>query len=425
MNFNECMIYMDDVNEKFGISMGLKTITALLEKIGRPQDKTRMIHVAGTNGKGSVSTFIACILSEAGYKVGRYISPAVIDYCEKIQYINNGQVNYITHEEVSDYISCISVISEEMIKEGIQYPTPFEIETAMAFLAFKDWQCDFAIVECGMGGREDATNVIDNKEMCVFSTMSYDHTAYLGNTINEITANKAGILRKNVLAVSSPQCCEAVKELNKCAKENSTIIEYTEKNDLCSCNLEGSVFKLSGHRWYIPLLGVYQPVNAATAITAVRKMADKGIINNISDEIIQSGLKKAVWPRRLELVCKRPYIIIDGAHNPDGVKVLIESINTLFQVNKYRRIGIIGVFADKDVSGIMKYIDGEFDEMHTVTAPSKRAMSAEELSEIIYENCNIHAISHVEDNASQVMSIIKEKSDENTLIVVFGSLSLI
>lgn len=428
MNYSESIEYLDETGRKYGISMGLDTITRLLEMSGNPQDGQRIIHVSGTNGKGSVSTFLAHILSEAGYKTGRYLSPAVMGYREKIQYLSSGKVTYISEVEVAKYITNIAEISDEMIRTGLHHPTPFEIETAMAFMAFKDWECDFVIVECGMGGRDDATNAVKDKEMCVFTTIALDHTTFLGRNINEIAGNKAGILREHVPAVSSIQCEEAACALNQYANKYSTAIEYTDQYKLLSCDINGSEFIYRGVNWHIPLIGTYQPANTVTAITAIKKLIKCKRVDKISDSVIQRGLDNAKWPRRFEIVDKEPVVIVDGAHNPNGIKALANSIDILFSHDRYRRIGIMGVFADKDVKGMLELLIGKFDELHTVTAPSPRAMPAVKLAEYINNISGINAVIHADQKAAEVVKHLKyslnEEMKNKTVIVVFGSLSL-
>lgn len=418
------MEYLDDINKKNGMVMGLEPMREILKQLGNPEKSVKNIHIAGTNGKGSVSTFIAYILNDMGYTVGRYVSPTVDGYTERVQRLVNGKKTYISKEEVSEYISMIKSISEERMK-NLRQLTQFEIETAMAYIAFERWNCDYVLLECGLGGREDATNAVDNKEMCVFTSISKDHIAILGNTEAEIACNKAGIMRKGTKVVSAVQSETVSRVLEECAHSNNTEVHYCDIPHGCIYNIKDTIFEISGEKYTINMPGTYQPYNAAAAIKAVRELSDK---DNLSGELINNALKKAVWPRRFEVVSEKPYIIIDGAHNVDGIKVLADSIKTLFPADTYRRIGIMGVFADKDTAGMLANIKGIFEVIHTVTAPGKRGMDAEMLAEKIEIIADTIVIAHENMSAREVSEdIINEIEDEEkgkTVVVIFGSLSL-
>lgn len=425
MNYKECRAYLKTLNEKYGISPGLDTIKKLLSLCKNPEDNVKIIHVAGTNGKGSVSTFISYILSAGGYKIGRYISPAVNGYREKIQYIENDEVTYISETDVSRYISLLRKKSEEVYFETKKHPTEFEIETAMAFMAFADWKCDYVVLECGMGGRDDATNAVENKEICVFTTIAMDHTEYLGDTLSQIAENKAGILRKGVRAVSSRQVSEVADVFIKYADRYKASLSFISEYDILESKAEGTVLRYRKKKWNIPLPGIYQAENAVTAIEAVKAL-DGGKLD-INDDIIRKGLNNAKWPKRFEIVKENPYIIIDGAHNPCGIKRLVESINAIFPKSRFYRIGIMGVFADKDVAGMVSGISGVFNEIHTVTAPGMRGLPAEKLSGIIKDITGEKAICHEGMEAKELCSDIINgiyKETEDMVIIIFGSLSL-
>ena len=424
MNYNECMEYLEEVNRKNGMVMGLEPMRALLKQLGNPEKTVKNIHIAGTNGKGSVSTFIAYILNEMGYTVGRYVSPAVDGYTERVQKLVNGEKSYISKEEVAEYISRIRCISEENMKD-LRQLTQFEIETAMAYMAFERWKCDYVVLECGLGGSEDATNAVDNKDMCVFTSISKDHTAILGNTEAEIAYNKAGIMRNGVKVVSAVQSGAVSKVLEEYAGRNNAVVRYCDVPQGCIYNIKDTIFEISGEKYTVNMPGTYQPDNASVAIKAVKELSDKA---DLSGTMINNALRKAVWPHRFEVISEKPYLIIDGAHNVAGIKVLAESINTLFPADVYRRIGIMGVFADKDTDGMLKNIKGLFEIIHTVTAPGKRGMDAGALAEkigiitdtgtIVHENMSAHEVS--EDIINKTVYGEREK----TVIVIFGSLSL-
>ncbi len=426
MDYAECLLYLKQLNKKYGISPGLDTVRELLCRCKNPENKSRIIHVAGTNGKGSVSTFIACILSRAGYRAGRYISPSVNGYREKVQYIEKGKAVYISEDEVERYINFLREQAEDIFNKTKKHPTEFEIETAMAFMAFSDWKCDYVVLECGMGGSLDATNAVQNKELCVFTSIAKDHTGYLGATLSEIAENKAGILRKGVCAVSSSQVKEVSDVLKRRAEMSGCDLKFIDGYSIVKSDMEKSVIKYGNRQWNIPLLGEYQAENASLAIEAVKMLPHKR--SEIDDDIIQKGLDSAVWPKRFELVHKEPYIIIDGAHNPCGVKALAESINKIFPKDRFCRIGIMGVFADKDICGMALCMAGLFNEIHTVSAPGERGLSAEKLSGILYdvlkENSKAHKNLTAKEVCGDIVRSVKTQNAQSTVIVIFGSLSL-
>lgn len=426
MDYSECLKYLAGLNEKYGISPGLDTISRLLLSCGCPQDKSRVIHVAGTNGKGSVSTFISYILSAAGYRVGRYISPAVNGYCEKIQYIENNNITYISENEVCRYINILREKSEEIYDRTEKHPTEFEIETAMAFIAFDEWDCDYVVLECGMGGILDATNVIKNKELCVFTSISMDHERYLGNTLSDIAENKAGILTDNICAVSSSQVKEVTEVLIRCADKHRCNLSFIKEYKVLKTGIEGSVIIYDGKKWRIKLSGAYQAENAATAIEAVKVFAKDRFI--LDDDTIQKGLINARWPKRFEIIRKEPYVVIDGAHNPNGVRMLVKSINELFPKEAFYRTGIMGVFSDKDISGMIAETAGVFNELHTVTPSGKRGLAAGILAEKIHDISGAECIPHDNITAEELCicleSLLDEDKEDNAVIVIFGSLSL-
>lgn len=424
MNYEECMQYLDNINRNSGMIMGIEPVKTILQLLGNPEKTVRNIHIAGTNGKGSVSTFIAYILSEMGYKVGRYVSPTVDGYTERIQKLSDGKKEYISTEEVSRYISIIKEVSGQCMT-GDRQLTQFEIETAMAYMAFSDWKCDYVILECGLGGKYDATNAVENKEICVFTPVSKDHTSVLGNSLQEIAENKAGILVNGVKAVSAKQKPDVKNTFDKCAEANDTIIGYCDEPYNIEYGIHGTEFDLNEEKYSISLPGTFQPYNAALAIKTVRTLFED---RDISKTLIGRALKKAVWPRRFEIISERPYVLVDGAHNVDGINALVDSINTLFPENEYQRTGIMGVFADKDVEGMIRGIEGVFLDIHTVQAPGPRGMKADDLADRIKNIIGENALAHTDMSAGQIVQKLLSEyygaENNKKVIVIFGSLSL-
>lgn len=426
MTYQECLIYLGELNKKYGISPGLDTVKALLSSCGNPEKRSRIIHVAGTNGKGSVSTFVSYILSEAGLKVGRYISPAVNGRREAVQYIEHGRVSYISKDEMCGYISILKDKAKQIHETTGSHPTEFEMETVMAYMAFADWKCDYAVVECGMGGSLDATNAAEDKELCILTSISKDHTRFLGDTLPLIAENKAGILRKNTPAVSARQTKEVEDVLKSCAKKCGCNISFADDCTVLRSDMDGNIIKYSDKVWKIPLPGTYQAENAAVAIEAVTALKETGL--DIDDDTIRRGFAGAVWNKRFEIIKKAPYIVIDGAHNPQGIAKLAESIDKIFPKDAFYRIGIMGVFKDKDIPEMISSICGLFDEIHTVTPPVSRGLSADRLSDAIYDITGQPPTAHdgvsAESLCESIAGRISEEERQKTVMVIFGSLSL-
>ncbi len=427
MNYRECLDYLDSISQKYGINYGLDTVKNLFDKAYNPHAHTKIIHVAGTNGKGSTSSYIAYILSEAGYKVGRYISPAVYDYREIIQYMDKGCINYITEDEIKGYINVLKGYADELYEETGAYPSVFEMETVMAFMAFDDWSCDYAIVECGMGGTLDATNAMPDKELCVFTSISEDHGVYLGDALADIARSKAGIMRRGVRAVSAVQNNDVIVELDAYAESADCAISYVDKCILTDMGIWGCSFKYCGKEWKISICGAHQAENASLAIEAVYALSDTGA--HITDEIIDAALRKTRWPGRFDIIRSHPYVIADGAHNPDAVMRLMELMEHIFPGVRYKRIGIVGIFKDKDIDNIICNFSGHLDRIHTVTPPGPRGLDAGMLADMIGSKTGIMPYVHPDKTVYEVVDDITADMDEaemdKCVIIIFGSLSLL
>lgn len=415
MNYQETMEYLDSLN-KLGSVPGLDSIRELLCRLGNPQDEVQFIHIAGTNGKGSVSAFISSILIESGYRVGRYNSPAVLSPLEIIK-INTED---ISEERFAEIISGIRVKCEEMVKDGLFHPTRFEIETAAGFVFFAEENCDYAVVECGMGGKLDATNVISTTICSVITPISVDHTSFLGNSIAEITQHKAGIIKKNIPIVSAAQNDEAEEVIRSCAINNDSEY-YFVRNSVDNIRYTGSgiVFDYKDFTDVeIGLLGIYQPYNAATAIECVLRLAEQGI--NIDKASIYKGLLNAKWFGRFTRLGTLPDFVVDGAHNPDGAYMLSKCLE------KYYPEGgltfITGVFADKDYKGILDCCIPYASQVITIQTPqNSRALSAKALAEFIknhYDVC-VHTYNDIEN----AVRFAIDNTSSDRAVIAFGSLS--
>ncbi|MDR0906268.1 MAG: bifunctional folylpolyglutamate synthase/dihydrofolate synthase [Oscillospiraceae bacterium] len=357
-----------------GAKPGLERTRALLEKLGNPEKTLKFVHIAGTNGKGSTAAMIASVLRDAGYKTGLYTSPYILRFNERMQ-VNGEQITDAELEEMTDVIR---PFADSMTDS----PTEFELITALAMLWFARSKCDIVILEVGMGGELDSTNVIPTPELAVITAMGLDHTAELGSTLAEIASAKAGIVKKGgdvvvygaepeALTVFERKCADAGAKLTKTDFSRLTV---------AASSLEGSIIDfapLAGIK--LPLVGSYQPRNAALAITALEALRDKGY--KITDDNIKSGIAAVKWPGRFEVLRKNPLFIIDGAHNPHGIAAAAESIRDLFRGEKL--VFLVGVMADKDVAAMMDSIAPLAKAFVAVTPPNPRAMKAPELQKLL------------------------------------------
>lgn len=445
MNYSEVREYLKNVN-KLGSILGLNTIKELLKRLGNPQNELKVVHIAGTNGKGSIMTFVQNILMESGYKVGRYCSPAVFNEREIIR-IND---EYISEEQSADLLTRIKEKCDSMYSEGLPHPTSFEIETAEALMFFKEQNCDIALIECGMGGETDATNVFEKVLCSVIATISLDHTQFLGSTIEEITKVKSGIIKENCPVVMSKQTVEAESVIKKvCKQKNSELIIPTEQ-DLENVEIDGLTtkvtYKASNNKEYIlnlQALGTYQIKNAKTAVevalvldkaltekTNICDESDKnnstGMKNNINnsgntiEKNIKKGIEKTVWPGRMEVISKEPLIIIDGAHNPGAVLELRKTLDLYF-TNK-RITFIMGVLSDKDFSKEAEIIADRAERIITITPNNSRGLDGHKLAETLVKyNHNVQVADSLKQAAEESIDTIKENRAD--MILAFGSLS--
>lgn len=382
MNYNEALKYVESIG-KFGINLGMKRIERFCEILGNPEKKLKVIHVGGTNGKGSTTTFISKILEDAGYRVGVYTSPYIERFTERIR-INKDE---IPETEVARLVSEMVPHVETLVKEGLEHPTEFEVITAVAFKYFAEQNVDFVILEVGLGGRFDATNVVDPL-LSVLTTISLDHTNVLGDNIAQIAYEKAGIIKKDKPVVMYPQEKDAEKVILDVAKEmNSKIYKVENVNHtVLSESVDGTEYNLDGEVKYsnlkISMLGHHQVMNTKTAILAIKALKDLGY--DIKDESIYKGLAAAKWPARFEVLTKDPIIVLDGGHNVQGIEALVDSIKKYFNGKKVRIT--CGMLSDKDYTKMTNDLLSIGDNFITVTPNNDRALTSEELANIINES---------------------------------------
>lgn len=426
------MNYISLIEElkKRGSVPGLDAIEGLLEELGHPEDKLKIVHIAGTNGKGSIFAYLSSILIAAGFKVGRYISPTISYYEERFQI--NGE--YITKDELARLYNIVEeAMKREEEKTGLK-PTLFEVETAISFLYFKEEKVDYALIEVGMGGRMDATNVIRHPELTVISSISYDHQAFLGDTLEEIAWQKAGIIKEScpvVLSENSDEVCkvieqEATKKKVKCIEIKPTDYEVLSETPY------GSTFLWKEQRYETKLPGRHQVSNAVTALAASEYLFRKDYEKNnarkaIAEELDemnvksaqQGGIIRTCCPGRLEVLKKEPLFYRDGAHNPDGAKKLAAFLQKYFTNKKI--IYIMGVLKDKEYKKMLRYLMPMAKEVYVFKPKNERGLSAQILADTIKEVADVSVTIESDVNAAVFRALDTAKPDD--VLVACGSLS--
>ncbi len=420
MNYNEIIEYITEKN-KLGSVPGLTVIKELLRRLGNPENRKPVIHIAGTNGKGSIMSYLESILIESGYMAGRYISPAIFDYRERFQ-INR---EYISREKCAHYISIVAEQVENMILDGFPSPTSFEIETAAAFLYFAEENVDIMLIECGMGGRLDATNVFEKPMVNIISSISRDHMNFLGETLKEITNEKLGILKPGAVCASYPNNSEVMGYIrDKCANLGiKSFIAAPEQCIIESESLDGTLFKYKGTEYETGLIGDFQVYNAITAIEAANAfnlVCERYGLHKVSISDIKNGIANAVWQGRFTVIKGTPLMICDGAHNEDAWKNLTLSLNKYFGDKKF--IYITGVLKDKEYDKMLDYIIPSMKYAVTVTPDNPRALCGRYLAQLIKKRGNEACFA---DSCEEALFKAKQKAEASDVIVVCGSLSFI
>lgn len=421
MNYNQALEYIHGT-KKFGSKLGLENIRELLRLLNNPQENLDIIHVAGTNGKGSTSSFIMNILKEANYRVGLFTSPYLERFGERIR-INDEN---IPDEELARITVKVKAKVEEMVEKGFNHPTEFEIVTAIAFEYYFESKVDIVVLEVGLGGRYDSTNVIDNPLVSVITPIAMDHVEYLGDTIEKIAFEKAGIIKENSLVVCHPQELEGKQVIEKVSKDKDSKLIFVPTDNLKIKKADefGNEFdfKFYGDSFEdlrIQLLGKHQIFNASTALTTILTLKNENKIN-ITENQIRKGLANTKWMGRLELLKRKPTVLIDGAHNLQGIKSLKKALLELFKYNKL--ILGTGMLGDKDVDNMIAELVTVADSV-VVTQPNIfRALEAEELAQKVKKH-NDNCI--VEKDIEKAIEKTFELANEDDLIVFAGSLYLI
>ena len=422
MNYQEALAYLDGLNV-FGVRLGLSRIKRLLSLLGNPQDKYRTVHVTGTNGKGSVSAMLAGILRKATIHTGLYISPHLVSYTERMQV--DGQP--ISEEDFAEAISAVRAFIEQMLAEGEECPTQFEVLTALGFYYFAKCQVEYAVIEVGLGGTLDSTNVI-TPEVSVITNVTMEHADKLGGTLQSIAENKAGIIKDGVPVVTAAKG-EPLEVIRAVAEEKNADI-FVAGEDFCSqfLSCDGRTQKLEftsellgiDHQPYeLHLLGVHQVENSAVALMTIR------LLHNIDDRItmktVTEALRLVSWPARFErLDLGQQAIVIDGAHNPAGMKALRESLDEIFPAEE--RVLLLGILKDKDIDTMLDILLRPNDTVVVTVPQSERADSASDLLRRVAP-----AVQHVEafENNTEALNRALELANGEKLLVIAGSLYLV
>lgn len=421
MDYCQSLEYLEELYGMIGYDLSLVRIQALMEDMGNPQDSMNFIHVAGTNGKGSICSMVSSVLMEAGFKVGMYTSPHLEKYNERITI----DENQITDLEFAEYISDIKSRCEKIVKKGVGQPTVFEVVTAAAFKYFYDKGVDYVVLEVGMGGRCDATNIIKNPKAAVIASISMDHMDYLGDTIEKIAYEKGGIIKENcptILLTENKDVYNVIKSI--CNAKNSKLYFSNKTGAIVKKqDVTGTVFDIdNGVVSYkdvkIGLIGEYQLMNAAEVLMTFKAMGDNDL--KIDEETVKNGLEKAKWSGRMEIVEKNPMVVLDGAHNIDGISMLSKSIKKYFSGKNITML--IGILGDKEYEKMLELImpcvsKAVFTEPH-----SDRRWHVDELNSLI-SKYGIEAF--VEKDIEKAYNLAKKITDKNDVVVCAGSLYLI
>lgn len=415
MNYRQAMEYMEAI-QKYGSSLGLENITELCKRLGEPQKELKFIHIAGTNGKGSVLAYVSTVLKEAGCRVGRYVSPVIFEYRERIQV--NGKM--ISKEGLCRHLERLRKAAGEMEAEGKNHPTPFEVETALAFLYFKEKKCDIVVLETGLGGTLDATNVVTNTLAAVITSVSKDHMMFLGDTLEEIAESKAGIIKPGAVVVTAEQEPEVMEVLRRKAEKEGCKLVAVSGQDVTKIKygMEKQRFDYGNYKGMeITMAGKHQIANAVLAMEVLFPLEENGV--RISERAFREGFKKTQWQGRFSVIAKKPLFIVDGAHNEDASLKLADSIRFYFTNKKI--IYIMGILKDKEYEKIIANTVSLAEQIITVTTPgNKRALPAYELAQAVKA---YHPNVTAADSLQEAVEVSLLLADKDSVIVAFGSLS--
>ncbi|PWL71495.1 MAG: bifunctional folylpolyglutamate synthase/dihydrofolate synthase [Clostridiales bacterium] len=413
MNYRQALEYIHS-QKRFGPKPGLERIQKLLSLLGNPQDRLRFVHVAGTNGKGSTTVMTASVLQEAGYKTGVFISPYVLDFRERMQVDRE----MISEADLTQLVERVRPLVEQM-RAGGEIVAEFELVTALAMCYFEQQRCDIVCLEVGIGGRFDSTNVIAPPLAAVITAISLDHTQMLGDTVEQIAVEKAGIIKRNTDVV-----CYAKQDpgalavlMQHCAETGSRLILPSAGSvEIKSLTAFGSDFAYGGEEYHIRLAGEHQVYNALSAIETIRVLQNKGFA--VREEQLKNGLANAKFPARFEVLHERPMIILDGAHNPDGAKALAAALHSL---GKVRIAAVVGMLAEKAVDTLLSEIGPLCTRMIAVDIDNPRALGRDALCTEASAYC---ADCRSASDYIEAIRLAAEAVGEDGIVIICGSLYL-
>ena len=410
MTYQEALTYIHSISWR-GSKPGLERISGMMEQLGNVQEDLKFIHIAGTNGKGSVSAMLSSVLTAAGYRTGLFISPYIMRFNERMQV--NGMP--ISDEELAEIIAEVQPVAESMTER----PTEFEIITAAAFLWFARQKCDIVVLETGLGGRLDATNLISKNVCAVITNLGMDHTEYLGNTLGEIAGEKCGILKPGCPVVAYRSAPEAMKVIRARAKELECPVRTADfgKIKALSADLQGQTFQYKQFpELTVHLLGAHQLKNAAVALETISVLRKAGW--EIPDEAVVQGMDATRWPGRFEVLQDNPLVIVDGAHNPQGVESLIAAVKEYLPGQHI--VCVTGVLADKDWKPMMDRLKTVVSDFVAVTPDSPRALGNVRLARYLTDR--EHWVSVADDVEKGLTGALERAKATGGMVLACGSL---
>ncbi|MDD3570396.1 MAG: bifunctional folylpolyglutamate synthase/dihydrofolate synthase [Lachnospiraceae bacterium] len=421
MNYSDALKYIESIYS-LGSDLGLERVQVLMEKMGNPQERIKIIHVAGTNGKGSCCSMLSNILIEQGYKVGVYTSPHLEEYNERYT-INNVRIQ---NDELAKQVSIVKASCDELVAEGrITQPTVFEVITAIAFNYFAEQNVDYLLLEVGLGGRFDATNVIHKPILSIITSISMDHMEFLGHNLSSIAFEKGGIIKENCPVVLYSQCDEVYETIKKITEERNAKLYFTKEQgiNVVRQDIAGTVFDIENQyltykEIKLGLLGDHQINNAATVLLACKALNDNGA--KIDDESIFAGFEKARWCGRMEIVQKEPMVILDGAHNIDGIHMLAESLERYFSDKKITLL--IGILGDKEYDKMIEMLLPLASKIVLTEPNNSRKWDVDALTETI---SNFKVETFREKDIEKAYDLAKSITAKEDVLCCAGSLYLI
>lgn len=413
MNYQQALEYIHSL-ERFGSKPGLERIRALTNRLGNPQDKLKFVHIAGTNGKGSTAAFIASVATSAGYRAGLYTSPYIVRFNERLKLDGEN----ISDDDLAEYVTRVKLVIDEMLREGMEHPTEFEVITALAFLYYYEKQCDVVVLEVGLGGRFDATNIISSAAVSVITKIEMDHMAILGDTLAKIAYEKAGIIKEYGKVVTYPQEKSALETIKTVCENRNAALYDANPAAFTGVELKKGLLAFTHPnlgRIVTSIVGVHQVYNAAVALKTIEVLNETGF--SISPEQIRLGFKNASWPGRFELLRTHPDFYVDGGHNPDGIRSFVDTFRKIYPGRK--AIIIFGVMKDKEYETMIAELSAIAERFIAVTPDTPRALSAKNLAKVMAMYCqNVEYSDTIKEAVEKSINL----ASTNDIIASLGSL---